>query len=317
MKTILGPQISILFISLVGISPSLATDPYNSYKGYNSYISIGRCDEWEQTEFERQHLQCTRQVEERYSTLLEKFEVDIPAPLASSNTRNYTKPVKKTQDVSEICNMLHDAVTKCGQVYQQCLTEEEYRQFQDGQIEIFVQLLTTLYSLGPEVNECEIVQEYHRSGRKDVTRPTDKCKEQEVKKLTIRYQQCLEDANYDMTRAMIGHQANFELAFEALCLGIDRVVHYCSDILFDCYTVEEIEETKLGQLELMRKVFLDIIEDTNAPEKNSTKAIHWDFDIKKCHAYYKTQNSAETNFPTCFNMFFLNVIVMMISILHW
>jgi len=40
------------------------------------------------------------------------------------------------------------------------------------------------------------------------------------------------------------------------------VVHMCSDILFDCYTVEEIEETKLGQLEIMRKVFLDLVEET-------------------------------------------------------
>ena len=40
----------------------------------------------------------------------------------------------------------------------------------------------------------------------------------------FRYQQCMENANYDMTRAMLGHQANFDLAFDALCLGIDRVI---------------------------------------------------------------------------------------------
>jgi hypothetical protein len=33
----------------------------------------------------------------------------------------------------------------------------------------------------------------------------------------------MEDANYDMSSAMIGHQADFDLAFDALCLGIDRV----------------------------------------------------------------------------------------------
>ncbi len=41
-----------------------------------------------------------------------------------------------------------------------------------------------------------------------------------------------------------------------------QVVHTCSDLLHNCYTLEEIEETKLGQLELMRKVFLDLINDT-------------------------------------------------------
>jgi hypothetical protein len=35
----------------------------------------------------------------------------------------------------------------------------------------------------------------------------------------------MEDANYDMSSAMIGHQADFDLAFDALCLGIDRVNH--------------------------------------------------------------------------------------------
>ena len=62
----------------------------------NSYISIGRCDEWEQDEFERQHLDCTRQVEERYSLILERFDVDLPLPLGTA--RNKTKPpFQKTQ----------------------------------------------------------------------------------------------------------------------------------------------------------------------------------------------------------------------------
>ena len=56
----------------------------------NSYISIGRCDEWEQDEFERQHLDCTRQVEERYSLILERFEVDLPSH--GSSRFNRTRP---------------------------------------------------------------------------------------------------------------------------------------------------------------------------------------------------------------------------------
>ena len=41
-----------------------------------------------------------------------------------------------------------------------------------------------------------------------------------------RYQQCIEDANIDMTRDMIGHHDNHELAFETLCAGIDQVKLY-------------------------------------------------------------------------------------------
>ena len=78
--------------SLVIIFVALATPVI----GLNSYISIGRCDEWEQEEFERKHLDCTRQVEERYSLILERFDVDLPLPLGTA--RNKTKPpFQKTQ----------------------------------------------------------------------------------------------------------------------------------------------------------------------------------------------------------------------------
>ncbi len=39
-----------------------------------------------------------------------------------------------------------------------------------------------------------------------------------------RYQQCIEDANIDMTRDMIGHKDNHEMAFQTLCAGIDQVL---------------------------------------------------------------------------------------------
>jgi len=113
-------------------------------------------------------------------------------------------------------------------------------------LEIFTQMMTTLYNLGDEIHECEAVQEYQRSGRGDEIQATDLCSTEKVTQLTIkykidfkllvwslyciclqiniwRYQQCMEDANLDMTRKMIGHQTNYELAFDALCEGILQV----------------------------------------------------------------------------------------------
>ena len=46
-----------------------------SYYTYSVSKSIGHCDEWETQELEREHLQCTRVVEERYTLVLEKFQV--------------------------------------------------------------------------------------------------------------------------------------------------------------------------------------------------------------------------------------------------
>ena len=75
------PESFVVFSALMASSAAL-----------NSYISIGRCDEWEQDEFERQHLDCTRQVEERYSLILERFEVDLPPPHGSALAANRTRP---------------------------------------------------------------------------------------------------------------------------------------------------------------------------------------------------------------------------------
>jgi hypothetical protein len=52
------------------------------------------------------------------------------------------------KDVNEICNMLHDSITKCGQIYKHCLTEEEFRLFNHYLFEqkelVWILLTTTL-----------------------------------------------------------------------------------------------------------------------------------------------------------------------------
>lgn len=60
------------------------------------------------------------------------------------------------------------------------------RQFLDAQLEVFIQLMTRLYNLGTEVSLCDAVQEYERSGRREVVQSTEKCKGDEVQKLTIK-----------------------------------------------------------------------------------------------------------------------------------
>lgn len=56
----------------------------------------------------------------------------------------------------------------------------------DAQLEVFIQLMTRLYNLGGEVHQCEAVIEYERSGRREVVQSTEKCKGEEVQRLTIK-----------------------------------------------------------------------------------------------------------------------------------
>jgi len=60
------------------------------------------------------------------------------------------------------------------------------RHFIDAQLEVFIQLMTKLYNLGAEIHQCDAVQEYERSGRREEVQSTEKCNDNQIKKLTIR-----------------------------------------------------------------------------------------------------------------------------------
>ena len=68
---------------------------------------------------------------------------------------------------------------------------------------------------------------------------------------------------------------------------LTKVVHGCSEMLINCYTKEQIDETKTGQLEMTKKVFRDIMEDPRdaAAQKESA----WKYDVSECSAF---KNSA-------------------------
>jgi len=51
----------------------------------------------------------------------------------------------------------------------------------------------------------------------------------------------------------------------------------------DCYTQDQIDETKLGQLEMTKKVFTDIMDDPKGTESASEH--QWKFDVGKCRAF--------------------------------
>ena len=86
--------------------------------------SASKCSEAEHAQIQETHMACTKQVEERYALLAGKFESRLPSPLSSArgNGTNERDP-----DILQICNLMHDVVEKCGQLYQRCLEEDQYR----------------------------------------------------------------------------------------------------------------------------------------------------------------------------------------------
>ena len=88
--------------------------------------SILKCSKAEHAQIQESHLACTKQVEERYTLLAAKFESRItsPVPSALGNRTSEGDP-----EELQVCNLMHDVVEKCGQIYQKCLEEEQYRCF--------------------------------------------------------------------------------------------------------------------------------------------------------------------------------------------
>ena len=89
--------------------------------------SMSKCSEAEHAELQKTHLTCTKQVEERYALLAGKFEARLPSPVAAAHGTNSSLTNERDPDVLQICNMMHDVVEKCGQLYQKCLDETQYR----------------------------------------------------------------------------------------------------------------------------------------------------------------------------------------------
>ena len=88
--------------------------------------SVSKCSEAEHAQIQETHLECTKQVEERYAILAGKFESRLPSPVAAAAGRDNSTN-ERDPDILQICNLIHDVVEKCGQLYHKCLEEDQYR----------------------------------------------------------------------------------------------------------------------------------------------------------------------------------------------
>jgi hypothetical protein len=75
--------------------------------------STSLCNEFELSEVEKNHQLCIKHAEDRFLLSAEKPELN-------QETNNGTTTLL-------ICDMMTEFFEKCGQLYQKCLTEKEYR----------------------------------------------------------------------------------------------------------------------------------------------------------------------------------------------
>ena len=82
-------------------------------------------------------------------------------------------------------------------------------------------------------------------------------------------------------------------------------------MLISCYTQEQLDETKMGQLEMTKKVFTDIMQDPS--DSNGHKESHWKYDVGECSAFKSLKNNADS-FKSA-HLMAINVLALLISYL--
>jgi len=232
------------------------------------------CSIEEKRQLKEQHKKCTATVQERYSILTvesEDYEQMINTPMALRTGINNPGLEKEY-----VCRMIEETVSGCARIYKHCFNADEMRIFQDSQLHIISEIMSQIYNMGSVVEDCDVILEFKRSGREGSVLPTDKCTLQQVQAVSIDYQECIEGANEAMQQNIV-QQETVENIIDVLCDGMNGIVHDCAHLLTKCYSTEEIIETKIGQLELTKKIFNDILK-----LKSDGKAV---VDLNQCTAF--------------------------------
>jgi len=264
------------------------------------------CSAEEKLRLKTKHKQCTNTVQERYSILTvvpQDSKQIISTPLAYKAGDGTNSGLSK----DHVCSMIEETIKQCSRIYDHCFSEAEMRQFKDTQIQLISEIMEQVYNMGSVVAECEVMLEFERSGREHMVLPTNKCKLEQVKAVSAKYQKCIEGANEAMNGEIIQH-SSVERILDALCDGMNMIVHQCAEHLYTCYTHEEINETKVGQLELTKQIFKELMRSSG--EAGNSVVV----DLGKCSAYktmYYNGSNKTTNIVK--STLFLSTIITILS----
>jgi len=266
-----------------------------------------KCSSEEKKSLRDQHKKCTDTVQQRYSVM-------TVMPENSKSSYVSTPMVYKTGggglhhtglSQEHVCSMIEETVRQCAQIYKHCFNDQEMRSFQDAQLMTISEIMEQVYNMGAVVSQCEIMLEFDRSGRDGIL-PTKKCELGKVKIVSKEYQKCIETANEEMS-IKLQQQTTVEAILDVLCDGMNKIVHDCASHLYTCYTHEEINETKVGQLELTKQIFKDIMAVQGNEDSNVI------VDLGECSAYntlYLTAGTEKIIYST--SSLFLSILLSMI-----
>ncbi len=144
-----------------------------------------------------------------------------------------------------ICNVVKELNSKCGPVFRKCFkTDDEYKEFLDSQFEAEIRMLASLDLFKAGDLQCELVK------RKKEKKPeaNQKCSGDEINTLKVRFEECGRNHIVRMTKHIVFGIR--DKLFDNVCAGLEAFVDICGDILTDCYSPEDVKESKT----LMRKL---------------------------------------------------------------
>ncbi|TRY77453.1 hypothetical protein TCAL_08011 [Tigriopus californicus] len=164
------------------------------------------------------------------------------------------------ENITLKCELITAVLDQCSVVYAQCFNQTELRQHQDTQLELLLHI-EKQKKAHEDLDLCPVVREYKESGRREKLYPTALCTEHQVLIMTNGYNECTQQTNHDMQNNMSHNIKNRHAMMDIMCDGMFKAVHECSELLKECYSPANVEETKESQKILMEQIFNRVVSD--------------------------------------------------------
>ena len=150
-----------------------------------------------------------------------------------------------------VCNVIKELTGKCSPVFRNCFkTDDEYKELVDSQLEAVTGMLASFGLFKAGDLQCDFVKEKKFRKSEDAT---DKCSSDEVNTLKVRFEEC---GKNNIVKLM--KQVFFRIRderFDDVCAGLEVTVARCGDILSQCYSPEDVQDSKTLMSKLSIQMF--------------------------------------------------------------
>lgn len=157
---------------------------------------------------------------------------------------------------SNLCQLFSSTMESCGKVLYKCHTRKEVMRMMDMQLETMMVQFREF-----KVEECEAVQEYLSSGRRETNiSPGMLCSDSQTVIARQQFQECSHSASSKTYRA-IADLTDGQLIVSTLCGALQTIATDCLRSLVSCFSEEDIRSISVGHLDQMRQFLVGIAEE--------------------------------------------------------